>query len=164
MAWSRLFCVSAQSRGYPRTSALLERFGEGGHGLLKARWPALPRAQGHKGSAEIILRHIAQSRSTRARVPSLSVWRVHVRPGVLDLLQLAQAVRREIKRDVPECGRQVLAMRTVARSQAGGLSDLRYLVVLDLVRDEPGRDPELGCQFVDAVSIQRRTMHPSPQC
>ena len=52
--------------GYPRTSALLERFGEGGHGLLKARWPALPRAQGHKGSAEIVLRHSPVEKHPRA--------------------------------------------------------------------------------------------------
>ena len=51
MAWPRLFCASAQPRP-PRVGALLKRLSEGGHGLLKARCPALPLAQGRKSGTK----------------------------------------------------------------------------------------------------------------
>ena len=41
---------------HPSTGTLLERFGEGGHGLLKVLCPARPLAQSHKSDAEIVLR------------------------------------------------------------------------------------------------------------
>ena len=42
--------------GFPLAGPLLERIGEGGHSLLKARCPALPLSQGRKGVAEVALR------------------------------------------------------------------------------------------------------------
>ena len=47
-----LDCVAAQFEGHPLESAILERLGEDGHGLLKVFCSGLPLAQGRKGGAE----------------------------------------------------------------------------------------------------------------
>ena len=84
MAWSRLFCVSAQSRG---TRARVRSLSASVKAATACSRRAGPRSRAPRvtRAAPRLFCVIAQSRSTRARVPSLSVWRVHVRPGVLDL-------------------------------------------------------------------------------